>query len=301
LETPAAISLVIRKLALIIGELLSVTTWSADSFSDCVDASRHVPSKEDLTFYFGVHDSPFQSKLEGGDARYRKLAKSNAADVLPDDTFSFFVGDHRKGLSSLVNQALSNDLFLDRGYRIDFDYNVILSSAQFQEALLGNDFQREKLQYVVEIFLRDSHGIRHELRDVGTGLGYVLPVLCAILNPDIETCVVQQPELHLHPALQSAVADVFIQASIGDKQLIVETHSEYFLLRLLKRIRQKSSAMPIATELDLDAEDLCVLYFNPLPDGTTEVRHLRVSEDGDFIDRWPRGFFSERDLELFDE
>jgi len=36
-------------------------------------------------------------------------------------------------------------------------------------------------------------------------------------------------------------------------------------------------------------------------DGGTSVKHLRVDSDGEFIDRWPRGFFAERAAELFDE
>jgi predicted ATPase len=46
---------------------------------------------------------------------------------------------------------------------------------------------------------------------------------------------------------------------------------------------------------------VCVLYFDPSPDGTTSVKRLRITEDGEFMDRWPRGFFAERDQELLDE
>lgn len=61
------------------------------------------------------------------------------------------------------------------------------------------------------------------------------------------------------------------------------------------------SSRPPAIELQLKAEDVSVLYFDPSPDGTTKVKRLRISDDGEFIDRWPRGFFTEREQDLFDE
>ena len=83
--------------------------------------------------------------------------------------------------------------------------------------------------------------------------------------------------------------------------LIVETPSEHLLLRVLKRVRQRPAGTKIPEQLRIASDEVTVLYFNPLPDGTSEVKYLRVSRDGDFMDRWPRGFFEERDRELFDE
>jgi predicted ATPase len=82
---------------------------------------------------------------------------------------------------------------------------------------------------------------------------------------------------------------------------LIETHSEHLLLRILKRVRQTHLKVAIAQELKINAEDVCVLYFDPSPDGTTAVKRLRITEDGEFMDRWPRGFFGERDQELLDE
>ncbi|MBL0354001.1 MAG: DUF3696 domain-containing protein [Dechloromonas sp.] len=98
------------------------------------------------------------------------------------------------------------------------------------------------------------------------------------------------------------MGDVLIDASRQKySKLIVETHSEHLLLRVLKRVRQSSAGTQIPEQLRIASDEVTVLYFNPLPDGTSEVKNLRVSRDGDFMDRWPRGFFEERDRELFDE
>ena len=97
------------------------------------------------------------------------------------------------------------------------------------------------------------------------------------------------------------MGDVFIEASGDGKQILIETHSEHLLLRILKRVRQTHLQVNTAPELKINADEVCVLYFDPSPEGITTVRRLRVTEDGEFMDRWPRGFFAERDQELFDE
>jgi predicted ATPase len=103
--------------------------------------------------------------------------------------------------------------------------------------------------------------------------------------------------------LQANLGDVLINATSGfvpGRQLIIETHSEHILLRLLKRVRQTAEAKN-QWEYSLWPDEVGVYYFNPSPDGTTIVTRMRVSEEGDFLDRWPRGFFAERDQEFFDE
>ena len=152
----------------------------------------------------------------------------------------------------------------------------------------------------MNLHLVDSQGRRFSFDEVGSGLGYVLPILSSMFH-EIPISILQQPELHLHPALQAEFGDVLIEASIFHKQLIVETHSEYILLRVLKRIRQSAGDAAVSVELQLKPEEVSVVYFDPSPEGITEVKRLRISEDGDFLDRWPRGFFPERDKDLFDE
>ena len=46
---------------------------------------------------------------------------------------------------------------------------------------------------------------------------------------------------------------------------------------------------------------VAVMYFEPDALGKTKVKRIRIAPDGEFLDRWPKGFFAERDQELFDE
>jgi predicted ATPase len=100
------------------------------------------------------------------------------------------------------------------------------------------------------------------------------------------------------------MGDVCIEAARrgDDATHFIETHSEHLLLRILKRVRQASAGRIASTDaLAVKPDDLAILYFDPQPDGSTKVKRIRVTDDGDFLDRWPRGFFEERGKELFDE
>jgi predicted ATPase len=72
-------------------------------------------------------------------------------------------------------------------------------------------------------------------------------------------------------------------------QVIVETHSEHLLLRLQRRIREGK----------IRNTNVSVLYVDPLPDGSSIIRTIRLDEDGSMIDEWPGGFFEERYNEMF--
>ena len=112
---------------------------------------------------------------------------------------------------------------------------------------------------------------------------------------------VQQPELHLHPRLQAQVADYFVSRhNVNGGTFVIESHSELLALRLLRRIRETQRADIRHREFRLEPAQVAFYYFDPTPDGTRIVR-LRASEDGEFMDRWPHGFFADREAELFDE
>ena len=127
-------------------------------------------------------------------------------------------------------------------------------------------------------------------RDVGIGISQVLPVLVAAFGSEGRLIAMEQPEIHLHPALQAELGDVFIEAAIGRRKntFILETHSEHLILRLMRRIREGK----------ITPDDVGVVYVEPLARGSRFVE-LRIDDDGDFIDEWPGGFFEESFHEKF--
>lgn len=137
--------------------------------------------------------------------------------------------------------------------------------------------------------------------EVGAGVSQIIPVVVAALAGPGALCLVEQPELHVHPAVQVRLGDLFIDAAVREgrgRVFLVETHSEHLILRLLRRIRETADG-----ELGDDAtpfrpKDLSVAYIERGTEGVV-IRSLRVDETGDFIDEWPNGFFDERRSELF--
>lgn len=289
----------ISEIGLVAGAILSKAQSNTDFTLNTVDASRTVPTQQELTYPIYYAEDALVQEQSGGAGAYKKLAESLAVPLFAHQEPPPVAESAR--FAENVNRALANHLFLDHGYRVDYDFRVLLTASNSQAAFDGEELDRREFNYLVVLFLRDANGRKLQVEDVGSGIGYVLPVLCAVFEPSHVTTFIQQPELHLHPALQAALGDVFIEAVKAGKQLVIESHSEHLLLRVLKRIRQTHLKATIAPELQTTAEQVCVLYFDPAPDGTTAVKRLRITEDGEFMDRWPRGFFAERDQELLDE
>lgn len=208
----------------------------------------------------------------------------------------------QRNLLTSINKALTENLFIDNGYLVEINTSMLATKKDWDLRNESIEVDLSSKSFNCEIYLRDAHGRKLDFGDVGSGIGYVLPVLIEIFKNSNsgKTVFLQQPELHLHPALQANLTDVLIEAS-EDRRIVAETHSEHLILRALKRVRQTSAGTLLDKTLQLKPDDIAVNYFEPLSDGSTRVHNLRVSNDGDFIDRWPNGFFAERDKELFDE
>lgn len=292
-------------------EIHSSVLGNAKFRPDVVQASRHTPTPRDLTFHFTaeVDSRPLPDLDCQADPMYLPLARAAYAECTStkplaarsdvSSVLSFSLGD--LALFQRVNQALGHHLFAERGYAVAADVRFLVSAYDAKNGLRPQDPRLPDYDAIVHLYLKDHAGRNFDFADVGSGLGYVLPVLTSVCDRSLALSLLQQPELHLHPALQASLGDVLIEHASSDHQIIAETHSEHLLLRVLKRIRQTSSGYPIDPALRASPADVVVAYFDPRPDGTTSVRRLRISDDGEFLDRWPRGFFTERDNELFDE
>ena len=125
----------------------------------------------------------------------------------------------------------------------------------------------------------------YDLTHVGVGVSQVLPILvmCLLAETD-STLVFEQPELHLHPKVQTLLGDFFLSMALCNKQCIVETHSEYFVDRLRFRI---AAASP-KEELN----SLSKIYFVEKPSQTSLFREVMINEYGAILD-WPEGFFDQ--------
>jgi hypothetical protein len=250
-----------------------------------------------------------KSYADSIDKHYQYLAEAAHADLLLRTAADTFWGgthaakhiksvNERAKILEKVNSHLQRSLFTEKLYQL-----TCASTLMVPIDLREDDpwsYYALAQPAAVRLFLQDATGQKVELNDVGSGIPFVLPVLYATCAQGF--VAVQQPELHLHPALQSSLADVFIEElhREGRGQFLIETHSEHILLRLLRRIRDTEKGKCLSPDLNLTNDDIAIYYFDPQVDGGTFVSRQLVTPLGDFYNDWPRGFFSERNDDLFE-
>lgn len=189
---------------------------------------------------------------------------------------------HARLLSS-VNQLLQH---------LGLDYELRVSE-------LTNDFVGSGGLLSLNL-RRISDGVVTGLADVGFGISQVLPIVVQSVLSREKTILIEQPELHLHPAQQAELGDVFIGSALGENRntFLIETHSEHLILRLLRRIRETADGTLPEGARPVSPDDVAVLYVQPTESGS-RVIHIPVTTDGEFEIPWPEGFFAERSKELF--
>jgi len=118
---------------------------------------------------------------------------------------------------------------------------------------------------------------------LGTGISQVLPVitLCLLARRG-DLILLEQPELHLNPTMQQLLADFLLEMAKTDRQIIVETHSEYIVTRLRLNSLEETSTRDIAK----------ILFVEKDPEQGTSYREVEVNKFGE-IQNWPVGFFDQ--------
>lgn len=126
-------------------------------------------------------------------------------------------------------------------------------------------------------------GIACNLRDVGIGISQVLPVLVvSYFAPMGSTIILEEPEIHLHPLAQSALAELFVDVSRErNVQFLVETHSEHLFRRMQTLIAKQEIS-----------SDGAAMYFVQRNRESAELRTLELDDYGR-VKNWPDGFFGD--------
>jgi predicted ATP-dependent endonuclease of OLD family len=103
---------------------------------------------------------------------------------------------------------------------------------------------------------------------------------------DKTTVIIEEPELNLHPALQSKLADLFLDVHQRfNIDFLIETHSEYILRRSQVIVAQKNQ-LEVSPDIPF-----CVHYF---PKDIHQMPYrLEYQEDGSFNRNFGDGFFDE--------
>lgn len=151
-----------------------------------------------------------------------------------------------------------------------------------------NPISEQRQEYEVKVRTKGSIDWV-DLPDVGFGISQVLPVLVqCFYAPPGAIILMEQPEIHLHPNAQSALADVMIDVINSrengknrDIQLVIETHSEHFLRRLQRRIAE-----------DIVHQEKVSAYFANIAKIPATLEPLQIDIFGN-IQNWPENFFGD--------
>lgn len=150
-----------------------------------------------------------------------------------------------------------------------------------------NTTMTSKVGYQLEI---RPEGVKHDLdlMSLGVGVSQVLPtVVMALLAPEDSVLIFEQPEVHLHPKVQSVLGDFFLGIIGCGKQCIVETHSEHLINRIRRRIAESKD--------EKNLQQLQI-YFVELKNGVSQFRSVEPNEFGAILE-WPSDFFDEVEKE----
>ncbi|CAM3377322.1 AAA family ATPase [Paracidovorax anthurii] len=156
---------------------------------------------------------------------------------------------------------------------------------------LGRERQR--------LALVDADGQRHLPQDVGVGISQVLPVVVAAQDRSASLVIIEQPELHIHPAVQVGLGDLFIDGVLNKGlSFLIETHSEHLVMRLQRRLREQMAGEASPETEPLEPKDVSFVYLGRDQSGCVRASHIGLTEQGKFDAPWPNGFFAERAAEV---
>lgn len=185
----------------------------------------------------------------------------------------------------------------DNKYYPGKDSNILhFINKSLSDLGLGQEFLIDKDKGYGSIFIKDLNGVKHNLAESSSGLIQTLPIVVASYNAlyqygdhvrfsrgddFTDVIIIEQPELHLHPALQTKVVD-FISKGMG--LYIIETHSEHIVRKIQVLIARG----------DLPKEKVAVYYFDKnKTTGITSIKEMELEDNGFFKEPWPDGFFDD--------
>ena len=141
--------------------------------------------------------------------------------------------------------------------------------------------------------LRTSKGMDfHRPIHSGFGLTQVLPIVVAALSASKgDLLLIENPEVHLHPAGQAAMGAFLAKVAAAGVQVVIETHSDH-VLNGIRRAVKDAVLLP---------EDVALHFFrlqqDEESDGAAQVQTLVMDRDGN-VDTWPEGFFDQFDKDM---
>lgn len=263
-------------------------SWHDGSYDCSVDIPGLLASAESPFRCYGIYDapldvrelfSPLQTRFEN---LFRSIRYLGPLREYPRRHYAW-QGKHSPGVGQ-HGEDMVTALFSGRLQLRSLDEQIPkwLQRLDLIDSYRLNPVSGSERDY--EFLVRKyKGGPEVRLTDVGFGVSQVLPVLVLCYYvPEGSILILEQPEAHLHPKVQSELADLLIEV-VKERQLqiILESHSEHLLIRLMRRIAEE----------EISADDTA-FYFCEMNEGTSEIERLNVDDYGN-ITNWPQHFFGD--------
>ena len=134
----------------------------------------------------------------------------------------------RKVDKKILPPSDENDFFTKQSNKSNTILDIVNAWMQYLE--LGN-IEIKNDENTMQLYVSGSN-----ISDVGFGVSQALPILTEGITMNYEQMfLVEQPEIHLHPKMQMRIADFFITLASTNHKVIVETHSDHIINRILRR------------------------------------------------------------------
>lgn len=235
-----------------------------------------------------------------------------------------YVGANRVGPLRYAINAVNSDTYNPLGLDGEYCYQYITQNDTdtYSKFLEYSNFENNKtdetvtLKHLIEDWIKKiahvqsfninqgSNGMedittmqinsKYKATNVGYGIGYVLPVITALIafSGKKDTFILlENPEAHIHPKGQSALGELIAKVASTGTKIILETHSDHII-----------SGIRLATKYHLiNCEDVCVNFFRIVEKNNnifvTENTVINIDKDGRF-DKYPEDFFDQFELNL---
>ncbi len=199
------------------------------------------------------------------------------------------MGEHAMSLFySKRDDSILDDLILETETRNTLFHQVTARMQQFFPNCL---LAVEKVQNVNAVTLRlktSNETEFHRPVNVGFGLTQVLPIAIAALSAQKEDILlIENPEVHLHPAGQALMGQFLAEVASAGVQVILETHSDH-ILNGIRRFVKAGGISP---------EQVALHFFRARSVDAAQVVSPQINIHGD-LDCWPDGFFDQFDKDM---
>ncbi len=174
-------------------------------------------------------------------------------------------------------------------------------NSQIKNLEIADSLEIREVENVAYVFELIKDGQPYSFADIGSGYSQIISIILSLAEVSFDSIyteanspfyinkvvLIEEPEVTLHPNLQSKIADIIAKAvNTFSIQFIIETHSEYLIRKLQFLVAQKN----------LQPKDIVLYYFYGQKERETEgtaVNKIKIKSDGILSDPFGKGFFDE--------